>query len=78
MCQLSVFCIKVFEVVTDSTYSNLLGYVYTPYVTGAEEAHFKWSGHSMTNLKWSGHLAKMVVLLSMRSRRLLKSGQAIA
>ena len=46
--------------------------------TGAEEAHFKWSGHSMTNLKWSGHLAKMVVLISMQSRRLLKSGQAIA
>ena len=45
--------------------------------TGAEEAHFKWSGHSITNLKWSGHLAKMVVL-SMQSRRLLKSGQAIA
>ena len=37
-----------------------------------------WSGHSMTNLKWSGHLAKMVVLLSMQSRRLLKCGQAIA
>ena len=28
--------------------------------------------------KWSDHLAKMVVLLSIQSRRLLKSGQAIA